>query len=69
LIPTLFFYLLPSRSANEDNKQLNDSVYTDEHLPLPYYGPQAFEKAKKLFPGFITTRGTMPEIQQEKKKK
>lgn len=40
----------------------------EEDLPLPDYGPEAFEEAKKLFPGFITARGTMPEINREEEK-
>ena len=41
-----------------------------EDLPLPDYGPESFEEAKKLFPeGLITTRGTMPEIHQEEEKR
>ncbi|MDI9395935.1 MAG: hypothetical protein QM426_11235 [Euryarchaeota archaeon] len=70
LIPILFFYLLPYGSANESDKQLNNSDHNNDipHL-LPDYGPKAFEEAKKQFPGFITTRGRMPEIHQEKEKK
>lgn len=69
LIPTLFFYLLPFSSANEDDKQLNNSEHNnDKPLLLPDYGPKAFEEAKKQFPGFITTRGTMPEIHQEEER-
>jgi len=70
LVPILFFYLLPSSSANEDNKQLNTSnLNTDKPLSLPDYGPKAFEEAKKLFPGFITTRGNMPVIKDANEKK
>lgn len=39
-----------------------------EDLSLSDYGPESFEEAKKLFPGFITARGTMPEIHQEEEK-
>jgi hypothetical protein len=69
LIPTLLFYHLPSGSANEGDKQLNNSGNNDKPLPLPDYGPKAFEEVKKLFPGFITTRGRMPEIHKEEEKK
>ncbi|MCO5384162.1 MAG: hypothetical protein NHB15_20560 [Methanosarcina barkeri] len=41
----------------------------EEVISLPDYGPEAFEEAKKLFPGFITARGTMPEIHQEEEKR
>jgi hypothetical protein len=40
----------------------------EEDLPLPDYGPESFEEAKKLFPGFITSRGTMPVIIDANKK-
>jgi hypothetical protein len=36
---------------------------------LPDYGPKTFEEAKKLFPGFITTRGNMPVIKDTNEKK
>ncbi len=43
-------------------------MWAPESSTLPDYGPQVFEEAKKL-PGFITTRGRMPEIHQEEEKK
>jgi hypothetical protein len=39
----------------------------EEDLPLPDYGPQAFEEIKNEA-GFIATRGTMPEITDADKK-
>jgi len=41
--------------------------HIDKLLPLPDYGPQVFEEAKKL-PGLITARETMAEITRKKKK-
>jgi hypothetical protein len=41
--------------------------HIDKLLPLPDYGPQVFEEAKKL-PGLITARETMTEIHQEEEK-
>jgi hypothetical protein len=56
-------------SEKEGGKQLNHSEHNnDKPLLLPDYSPKAFDEAKKLFPGFITTRGTMPEIHQEEEK-
>jgi hypothetical protein len=43
-------------------------MWAPEYITLPDYGPQVFEEAKKL-PGFITTRGSMPEIHQEEEKR
>lgn len=43
-------------------------MWASEYITLPDYGPQVFEEAKKL-PGFITTRGSMPEIHQEEEKR
>lgn len=43
-------------------------MWAPESSTLPDYGPQVFEEAKKL-PGFITTRGRMPEIHQEEEKR
>jgi hypothetical protein len=43
-------------------------MWASEYSTLPDYGPQVFEEAKKL-PGFITTRGSMPEIHQEEEKR
>ena len=43
-------------------------MWAQESSSLPDYGPQVFEEAKKL-PGFITTRGVMPEIHQEEEKR
>lgn len=43
-------------------------MWAQESSTLPDYGPQVFEEAKKL-PGFITTRGRMPEIHQEEEKR
>ncbi|MGB9927296.1 MAG: hypothetical protein ACPK85_02675 [Methanosarcina sp.] len=39
-----------------------------ENISLPDYGPQVFKEAKKQ-PGFITTRGTMPVITDDARKK
>ncbi|MDQ1253255.1 MAG: hypothetical protein QG646_2405 [Euryarchaeota archaeon] len=41
----------------------------EENLPLPDYGPKAVEEAMKQLSGFITTRGTMPEIHHEEEKR
>ncbi len=62
LIVTLFFYILPTSSASEDNKQLNDSKYDEKnwHAPLPDYGPEFFDEIKKN-PRFIASRGSFPE--------
>lgn len=60
LMSVLFFYLLPSGSANEVDKQFNDSGYSDVPLPLPDYGPKFFDEIKKN-PQFITSRGAFPE--------
>jgi len=62
LIVTLFFYILPTGSANEDDKQSNDSKYDEKnwHAPLPDYGPKFFNEIKKD-PRFITSRGSFPE--------
>jgi hypothetical protein len=55
-------------SEKEGGKQLNNSEHNnDKPFPLPDYSQKAFDEAKKLFPGFITTRGTMPEIPEEDK--
>lgn len=43
-------------------------MWAQESSTLSDYGPQVFEEAKKL-PGFITTRGRMPEIHQEEEKR
>ena len=56
-------------SEKEGGKQLNNSEHNnDKPFPLPDYSQKAFDEAKKLFPGFITTRGTMPHIHQEEDK-
>lgn len=62
LIITLFFYILPTGSANEENKQSSDSKYDEKnlHAPLPDYGPEFFEEIKKD-PRFMTSRGSFPE--------
>lgn len=60
LIPVLFICLSPSGSANENDKQLNDSKYSDVPLPLPDYGPTFFDEIKKN-PQFITSKGSFPE--------
>lgn len=56
----LFYHIVPS-SADANDKESNDSEYTDEDSPLPDYGPQVFEEAIKRS-GFVATRGTMPVI-------
>ncbi|MCQ6962826.1 hypothetical protein [Methanolobus chelungpuianus] len=40
----------------------------NETFPLPDYGPEMFEEARKSS-NFITTRGTMPVITEERKKR
>jgi hypothetical protein len=60
LILISFFNLLTAGSANEDDKPLNDSEYSDVPLPLPDYGPKFFDENKKN-PQFITSRGSFPE--------
>lgn len=40
----------------------------DEVLPLPDYGPEAFEEARKN-PDFIATRGIMPVIVDDDEKR
>lgn len=62
LVVTLFFYILPTGSANEDDKQLNDSKYDEKnwHAPLPDYGPEFFDEIRKD-PRFVASRGSFPE--------
>lgn len=63
LILTLFCDILPISSANEGDKQLNDSKYD----PLPAYGPEFFDEIKKN-PQFITSRGSFPEAVDDDEK-
>ena len=66
LIVTLFFYILPTGSANEDNKQLNNSKYDEKnwHASLPDYGSEFFDEIKKD-PRFITSRGSFSEVSDD----
>lgn len=41
----------------------------EEDFSLPDYGSETFEEAKKLFSGFIASRGTIPEIHTEEEKR
>ncbi|WP_052402682.1 hypothetical protein [Methanococcoides methylutens] len=67
IIIILFLSISSVIVVSAEDRELSNSEYMGEDMPLPDYGPEIFEEAKSD-PSFIAAYGTMPVIKEKSEK-